>query len=104
MTQQIFYYLDVSSHLHEQAAACMAQRVRCYLWIVDTDNAQSHLHYLRDCCFQEACLWSPNAMVYNQWIVLLEVSLGNVVLVEFHCHLWQCHHITLVEVSFALDV
>ena len=55
MSKQIFYDLDVRSHLHEQAAAGVAQRVRCYLRVVDTDNAQPHLNDLRDCCVQEAC-------------------------------------------------
>ena len=55
MSKQIFYYLDVRSHLHQQAAAGVAQRMRCYLRVVDTDNAQAHLHYLGDRCVQEAC-------------------------------------------------
>ena len=55
MTQQIFYDLDVRSHLHQQTAAGVAQLVRCYLRVVDADNAQAHLHYLRDRCVQEAC-------------------------------------------------
>ena len=55
VTQQIFYDLDVRSHLHQQAAAGVAEGVRCYLWVVDADNAQAHLYYLGDCCVQEAC-------------------------------------------------
>ena len=55
MTEQVFDDLDVRSHLHQQTAAGVAQRVRCYLRVVDPDNAQAHLNYLRDRCVQEAC-------------------------------------------------
>ena len=55
MTEQILDDLDVCSHLHQQTAAGVAQRVRCYLRVVDADNAQAHLYYLGDRCVQEAC-------------------------------------------------